>query len=69
MLCGTVKATSRSLIILSVTALIACGGGGSGGGSATNQAPRFSSAIDFTFAENEAVDFVLEVTDPDSSVR
>lgn len=67
MLCGTVKATSRSLIILSVTALIACGGGG--GGSATNQAPRFSSAIDFTFAENEAVDFVLEVTDPDSSVR
>ena len=43
------------------------GGGGGGGGGTTNTPPSFSSATEFTFPETQAVDFVLTVTDPDST--
>ncbi|MDT0594968.1 hypothetical protein [Glaciecola petra] len=53
--------------------LINCGGGGGGGGVTPvpvptpppNQAPSFNSPTEFTFAENELVQFVVSVSDPD----
>ncbi len=52
--------------------LYACGGGGGsdgggGGGGSGNAPPRFTGPTDFTFAETEAVDFTLTVSDPDSA--
>ncbi|MEL6302257.1 MAG: cadherin repeat domain-containing protein [Pseudomonadota bacterium] len=61
-------------LITAAFLISACGGGGGGGGApagggggTTNQPPSFSSATDFTFAENVIVTFTLTVTDPDSS--
>ncbi|MEM6820281.1 MAG: hypothetical protein AAF578_15990 [Pseudomonadota bacterium] len=61
-------------LIVAAFLISACGGGGGGapaggggGGGTTNQPPSFSSATDFTFAENVIVTFTLTVTDPDSS--
>lgn len=66
------RKTSARLFILSLcfTSLIACGGGGGGSDSSpppqsTNQAPSFTSAMAFSFAENEPVQFVVSVSDPD----
>lgn len=63
-------------LTMSSIALISCGGGsgggnsggnsGGGGGSA-NVPPSFTGPTEFTFAENDAVNFSLTVTDPDSS--
>ncbi|MEL7312914.1 MAG: hypothetical protein AAFN07_15465, partial [Pseudomonadota bacterium] len=75
MLKGRVVAT-RLLGLLCASILTACGGGGGGGGSnngggggggTTNQPPSFTGPTSFSFAENVAVTFTLNVTDPDSA--
>lgn len=62
---------NRVALTACVISLSACGGGG--GGStivptpSQNTPPSFTSATTFTFAENQAVDFTITVSDPDSA--
>ncbi len=62
-----------ALLSLLTTSLVGCGGGGGGGGGggstppAANEPPSFSGDTAFVFAEDESVDFLLTITDPDST--
>lgn len=68
------KIKSFRLLFLSffISLLTGCGGGGGGGVTPVpvpippvNQAPSFTSATEFSFAENEVVSFFVSVNDPD----
>lgn len=65
------KSIRLFITIICFASIVSCGGSGDSGGPSptptppANSPPSFTSATEFTFAENQVVQFVVSVSDPD----